>query len=335
MGKGLAVLAASLLAGVAAIVATGTTTASVAAPRDGLIVFQVPGKVGEYDLWTTRPNGKSLRRLTTAPRDRADYSPTWTPDGSRVVFERRMLTGTPEEDLYIVSAAGGKPTQLTDCRDDCWSDGEPDVSSDGTQIVFGRATGPRSAAFPDRVVMTVMNMDGTGMRQISRPPLGFEDHSPSFAPGGRTVVFRRENSSTMAAQLIVVDVKTGVERVVYTFPPWAPGGGSPMFSPDGKRILFGYWCGYGDACPSSAFQRRNSRLATIRPDGTGLEVLEIALRADSAGWSPSGKQIAFRCNDANFGKWSLCTSRPDGSRLKRFRLPWRLESVHPSWGTHF
>ena len=50
---------------------------------------------------------------------------------------------------------------------------------------------------------------------------------------------------------MAVDVANGMERVVYRFPEWAPGAGDPKFSPNGKRILFTYWCtiAVGDECP--------------------------------------------------------------------------------------
>src|SRR5438045_2555767 len=62
-----------------------------ASATNGLIAFMRPGQVGEYDLWVVRPNGRALRRLTRAPAGRSDYNPAWSPDGSRVLFERRKV----------------------------------------------------------------------------------------------------------------------------------------------------------------------------------------------------------------------------------------------------
>ena len=48
-------------------------------------------------------------------------------------------------------------------------------------------------------------------------------------------------------------------------------------------------------CPDGARGPRNARLATIRPDGTGLRVLRLGMLADSGAWAPDGDAITFRC----------------------------------------
>jgi len=305
----------------------------MAAPlaRDGLIAFMRPGQAGEYDVWVARPTGKGLHRLTRSPGGQSDYNPTWSPDGSRVLFERR------DPDLYTVPAGGGTPARLdTDCTGDCWGGGEARMSPDGSTVAFSRASGARSAKFPSHVAIYVVSSSGGNPTEVSNPPRGYEDHYPSWSPDGRTILFQRDTSTETPGptNLMAIDVASGAERLVYAIPAWAPGSGIASFSPDGKRILFGYWCIYGDSCPASTRAARNSRLATIRLDGGGLKVLPIKLRADSGAWSPSGKFIVFRCHASSLssGAFKLCTSRLDGKQLKQF--PWPLGSAHPSWGTH-
>ncbi len=314
--------------------ATATEVAADGTRHNGLIVFMRPGSAGEYDLWVMRPDGTRLRRLTHSPRGFADYNPDWSPDGLRVLFERR---GGDGDDLWTVDAATGRLSRVTDCRDECWSNNEARWSADGTKIAFGRATGPRDQPGPAQVAVYVMGADGGGITQLSRPPQGYEDHYPTWSPDSKTVVFQRDTSTNRAAgtSLIAVDPTTGVERRLYTLPSWAYGGGIASFSPDGRRILFSFWCIYGDDCPPSTRNARNARLATIRADGTGLSVLRLKARGDSGAWSPDGTRIVFRCQPSTgpaIGDFRLCTSKPNGTQLKRF--PWGLDSAHPSWGTH-
>jgi Tol biopolymer transport system component len=253
-----------------------------------------------------------------------------------VLFERTMLTDEGTSDLYTIPAGGGTPQRLTSCSGDCWGDSEGRFSADGSQIALMRATGPRATQFPSKIAVHVMNADGSDMRQLTDPPGGLEDHLPSWSPDGKTIVFQRDTTTAIAGptKLMAIDVESGVERLVHALPSWAPGSGNAALAPDGKRILFDFQCRFGEEyCPPSAYKLRNSRLATIHPDGSGLNVLRIELRADSAAWSPSGRQIVFRCHDIAWGSpFALCTSKLDGTQLKRF--PWRLGSVHPSWGTH-
>src|SRR5689334_15465052 len=100
-----------------------TRAAPLTRVHNGLIAFMRHGTVGEYDLWVVRPDGTGLRRLTTAPRDRSDYNPTWSPDGSQLLFERRVLTSQGDT-LFTVPATGGSLHQLTRCSGTCWSHNE-------------------------------------------------------------------------------------------------------------------------------------------------------------------------------------------------------------------
>jgi TolB protein len=324
--------------------ATASSTLAVSAvsakPRDGLIAFMRPGTAGEYDIWVVRPDGTGLRRVTESPVNRSDYYPAWSPDGSALLFERRKLDPAAaggDEALYAVNADGAGFRQITHCRGECWSDGEAAWSPRGDRIAFSRATGPRSAPGPSLVAIDVATVGGSHVQQLTRPAHGYEDHLPAWSPDGRTIVFQRDTFSADGTAgpttLMAADLATGTERVIYRLPSWAPGAGLVAFAPDGRQILFGFWCIYGDSCPASSRSPRNATLATIHPDGRGLRMLRLETGADSGTWSPDGKRIAFRCHSGTGPTLSfkLCTSTLNGTGFTRF--PWPVQSAEPDWGT--
>ena len=67
---------------------------------------------GHSELYTIRPDGNSLRRLTNNGPDgpRAAH-PRWTPDGKAILYIRTTQTGTPRH-IYVLSADGKHDTPV-------------------------------------------------------------------------------------------------------------------------------------------------------------------------------------------------------------------------------
>jgi Tol biopolymer transport system component len=87
-----------------------------AAGVDGPIAFVAgPGA----DLFTIRPDGRLLRRLTHGPG--SDDDPAWSPDGRTIAFDRTSGDGTVTS-VYTVDPAGGQPRLLLrGARSPMWS----------------------------------------------------------------------------------------------------------------------------------------------------------------------------------------------------------------------
>jgi Tol biopolymer transport system component len=81
--------------------------ASPPAPaRPSRLAF-VSTRDGNQEIYTIREDGTDLRRLTNDPA--SDGGPSWSPDGSRIVFASDRTTMTQ---LYVVAAQGGPTTPL-------------------------------------------------------------------------------------------------------------------------------------------------------------------------------------------------------------------------------
>ncbi|MGB7922886.1 MAG: hypothetical protein WCF57_06550 [Pyrinomonadaceae bacterium] len=193
-----------------------------------------------YDIFTARPNGSDLKRLTKTPG--YDAEATISTDGRRIVFTS-MRDG--DLDIYTMNADGGRVRRLTT---ELGYDGGAFFSRDGKQIVY-RAYHPRTpqeiARYKQKLAenliepsvfeVWVMNADGTRKRQVTR--LGAASFAPYFFPDGKRIIFASNVNDTKGRNfdLYAINVDgTGLERITYeeTFD------GFPMFSPDGKKLVF-------------------------------------------------------------------------------------------------
>ncbi len=189
-------------------------------------------------------------------------SPSWSPDGSRLVFVRweRNIEG-PDAEIYVMKSGGGDEKRLThnSVRDDA-----PAWSPDGSSIAFVRDRGSDSDIY-------LMDADGGNERQLTRTPEPAAD--PAWSPDNRWIAFRWETGGWSV--IAVVGSDGGNEHVVLKLPTLAD---SPTWSPDGRWIAF----------------RQEKAIYRVRPDGTQLEKL---FQADDwilhPAWSPDGKEIAF------------------------------------------
>lgn len=206
------------------------------APRQGYAWDIFPS----YDIFTAKPDGSDLRRLTETAG--YDAEATVSPDGKRIVF---TSTRDGDLDLYSMDADGKNVKRLTAALG---YDGGAFFSPDSKQIVY-RAFHPKTAEqierykqkFSENIIepnnfeLWTMNADGSNKRQIT--DLGAASFAPFFAPDGKRIIFasnlENPRGRNFDLYLIGVDGKN-LERV--TFSPEFDG--FPMFSPDGKKLVF-------------------------------------------------------------------------------------------------
>jgi Tol biopolymer transport system component len=193
-----------------------------------------------YDIFTSRPDGSDLRRLTDHPG--YDAEATVSVDGRWIVFTS-MRDG--DVDLYRMHPDGSGLERLTDALG---YDGGAFYSRDGRWICWRRdALGDSAAAAgyreliaqdlvrPSRMNLWVMRADGSGKRQVTNEPGA--SFAPYFTPDGRSLIYSSnwENPRGRNFDLYLVDVTGGEPRPVTRDPSFD---GFPMFSPDGRWLVF-------------------------------------------------------------------------------------------------
>ncbi len=86
---------------------------------------------GAVAVYTMRPNGKGVRKLTDDSLDAFD--PAWSPDGGQIAFADHASFG--ESDLFVIDADGGAVTQLFETPE---NETGATWSPDGDRIAFER-----------------------------------------------------------------------------------------------------------------------------------------------------------------------------------------------------
>jgi serine/threonine-protein kinase len=226
---------------------------------DGRTIAFNSDRLGEMNIWLHDVATGGDRRLTSGPG--GDYQPQWSPDGGTLVF---FSARGGSIDVWSVSVADGRLVRLTD---DAGMDTNPFYSPDGLSIAF----------MSDRLGRTevwVMNADGSGQRRVASTGAG--GHFIRWTRDGRSVVYRAESGTQ--TRIVRVDVEKGTvapmpdvasgahmswspdqsvildvrghktlwaypvdgsaPRRVFEFPDADVRIDYPVWSPDGRRVLF-------------------------------------------------------------------------------------------------
>lgn len=243
------------------------------------------------DIYTYDPRTGISRAIVTGPAD--DIDPVWSPDGTRLVFERKMAMGSS---LYIARENGSGMRELT-------PDGLPDirsyeVSPDGAFVAI-------VAAVKGIPSLYVAKADGTGARRIETGSIVW---GATFRPTGSDILFvgpHGADGSYGGIYLIDPDgtnLRTLVEPQVD-----ADIAGDAHWSPDGSQIAFARW--------DPGVSKKQLRIHVMSADGTGDRIVghaegawwesgplveaQDSLWVGGPLWSPDGRKLLIERNTGN------------------------------------
>jgi TolB protein len=179
--------------------------------------------VGPDQVFTALPDGSGVRQVTSGTENGA-IEPTFSPDGSKLVFESHRYDSDDPGRLWIVNADGTGLRQLTQGPDDR----QPVWSPAGDRIVFQRQQGGQWDLW-------TIAPDGTAPFNVTRTR-GLDETDASWSPSGTWLVYSSDGRNVDLASLFTIGADgKGRQRLTRGKRTYD---GAPSWSPDGATIAF-------------------------------------------------------------------------------------------------
>ncbi len=214
-------------------------------------------------LYVMNSDGSGLTQLTDIIIKAT--SPSWSPDGDRIVFSNETYTVNNKRYYYknsiaFVSPHGGEVKFLPNSSEveseASLAGTEPSWSPDGTQIAFNKRVSDYES------YIYIMNSDGSNQRQLTST----WSKSPSWSPDGTKLAF-----DCVGVCVINLD-GSGLTSL--------GSGTSPTWSPDGQYIA------YSKPDPWCLFCYDNGQLWVMKADGSQQTRITGGPADEHPAWRP-------------------------------------------------
>jgi TolB protein len=266
--------------------------------RDGERTAATYAQRNAQEIYISDYDGANQRRVTVN-RD-LNITPSWSPDAQAIAYTS-FVSGYPDIHIsWIHKGLLQKPARGTDSAHNTL----PVFSPDGRRIAFSSNRDGNNEIY-------VMNVDGSGLRRVTRHP-GI-DTTPTWSPGGTHIAFVSERDGTQNVWRVDAEGLERPQKLTHESavdrPTWSP--------PPLNEIAY-----------------------TARTGGAGydIKVLDVAsgrTRAittgegsnESPAFSPTGRHIAF--TTTRWGRTQIAVIGRDGRGVRQITR--QGDNKFPNW----
>jgi len=236
------------------------------------IVFSRRTPAGNQDLYVIDSDSENFRRLT----DYGDLtmSPSWSPDGTRIVYSSRKTTGFPRIYELNLETSVEKPLEAGRNGDHQ----TPSYSPNGRDVAFSIMGGNRSGIFYYDLERGCCLTHLSGGR--------WDDFSPTYSPDGRWLAFNSNRLGTPFPQIYLMSATGGEADLVSPYLHGQEGYyTSPDWSPVGDHVAFHGRVGRRG--------RYNILVADVSDRRRRLRQLTWEGNNEDPSWAPDGRHLVF------------------------------------------
>ena len=180
-------------------------------------ILEQSGRMTEDDILVVSTDASKMTNLTNSPSS-SDWSPSWSPDGSKIVF---VSGRSGNLDIYLMNIDGSEVHNLTNSlhheRSPCWS-------PDGNHIAYVSDQDGSNDVF-------VMGSNGSNPTNLTK--CAGQDSYPHWSPDGTGIAFGSNRNGHWDIYLMDTHGSTLIRLTAESSDDY-----SPRWSPSGDQICF-------------------------------------------------------------------------------------------------
>jgi len=166
-----------------------------------------------FEVWVMNADGSAAVNLT--PDSAWSSDPDWSPDGTRIVYARRIPGQTSR--IYTMKSDGSDTVKVVETDIASSTQSEPRWSPDGTRIAYVDGRGIHGSH--DMSWIYVVHADGSHRTPVTPLTDGLRDW-PTWSPDGRKIAYRDNyrNGLVADAEIYTIGVDGSGETNISRFP---------------------------------------------------------------------------------------------------------------------